>query len=415
MHFERLRQLLIQKAIEGKLVPQLAEEPAVEQIGEAPEEVPFEIPEKWKWIQFKYTCNSLDGKRIPLKKDARAKLAKLYPYYGATGVIDFVDDFIFDGIFLLIGEDGANLLSRSKDNAFVVSGKIWVNNHAHVFNENGRADLEYLSFVINGMSLQPYVTGSAQPKLTQKNLYSIPVPLPSLTEQRRIVARLNELFSVIKEAEAAYKDLQVLGENLRAKMIQKAIEGKLVPQLEEEPAVEQIGEAPEAVPFEIPGKWKWCSLSKVSKIIAGQSPLGSSLGSVPTGPEFHQGKTFFGTKYIKESGVYTDSPLKMAHKGSILLSVRAPVGAVNLTDRDICIGRGLFSIIPNDCLAEDFLFFALQTKESELQSKSTGTTFKAVTGKVVRELLIPIPPLAEQRRIVAKLNELLPLVDKMVA
>ncbi len=194
---KKLKASILQEAIQGKLVPQLAAEGVVEQIGAAPEEVPFEIPESWKWMQFKRTCSSLDGKRIPLKKDDRAKREKRYPYYGATGVIDFVDDYIFDGVFLLIGEDGANLLSRSKDNAFIASGKIWVNNHAHVFEENGVADLRYLALMINATSLNPYVTGSAQPKLTQKNLYSIPVPIPPVKEQVRIVAKVEELLTQV--------------------------------------------------------------------------------------------------------------------------------------------------------------------------------------------------------------------------
>ncbi len=192
-----LRGQILQEAIQGKLVPQLDSEEEVQQIGDAPEDVPFAIPEKWKWVQFKHTCNSLDGKRIPLKKDDRAKLKKLYPYYGATGIIDFVDNYIFDGVFLLIGEDGANLLSRSKDNAFIANGKIWVNNHAHVFEENGIADLRYLALVINATSLGPYVTGSAQPKLTQKNLYSIPIPIPPILEQVRIVGKIEELLKQV--------------------------------------------------------------------------------------------------------------------------------------------------------------------------------------------------------------------------
>lgn len=192
-----LRGQILQEAIQGKLVPQLDSEEEVEQIGDAPKEVPFAIPEKWKWVQFKHTCNSLDGKRIPLKKDDRAKLKKIYPYYGATGIIDFVDNYIFDGVFLLIGEDGANLLSRSKDNAFIASGKIWVNNHAHVFEENGIADLRYLALVINATYLGPYVTGSAQPKLTQKNLYSIPIPIPPILEQVRIVGKIEELLKQV--------------------------------------------------------------------------------------------------------------------------------------------------------------------------------------------------------------------------
>ena len=192
-----LRKKILQEAVMGKLVPQLDGEPAVEQIGDAPEDVPFAIPEKWKWVQFKSTCSSLDGKRVPVKKSDRKKQARNFPYYGATGIIDYVENYIFDGTYLLIGEDGANLLSKAKDNAFMVSGKFWLNNHAHIFESNEVAELSYLRLVINSMSLNPYVTGSAQPKLTQKKLLSIPVPLPPLTEQRRIVAKVEELMAQV--------------------------------------------------------------------------------------------------------------------------------------------------------------------------------------------------------------------------
>ena len=194
---ERLKKSILQQAIQGKLVPQLDEEPSVEQIGDVPAEPPFEIPEKWKWIQFKNTCECCDGKRIPIKREDRASLDSIYPYYGATGIIDYVDDYLFDGKYLLIGEDGANLLSKSKNNAFIVTGKFWVNNHAHIFSEEKIALLEYLSFFINSLTLDSYITGTAQPKLTQKSLLSIYCPLPPFSEQRRIVSRLNELFALV--------------------------------------------------------------------------------------------------------------------------------------------------------------------------------------------------------------------------
>ena len=192
-----LRGQILQKAIQGKLVPQLPEDGVVDQIGEAPEEVPFEIPASWKWVKFEHTCKCLDSMRVPIKQKERENLNKEYPYYGATGVIDYVDKYIFDGSFLLIGEDGANLLSKSKDNAFIATGKFWVNNHAHIFDSNKVSELKYLAIVINALNLNRYVTGSAQPKLTQKNLFSIPVPLPPLAEQKRIVAKVENLLEQI--------------------------------------------------------------------------------------------------------------------------------------------------------------------------------------------------------------------------
>lgn len=201
-------------------------------------------------------------------------------------------------------------------------------------------------------------------------------------------------------------------DRMREVILDKAVRGELVSQLAEDGVVAQIGNTPKEELFPIPKSWKWCSLNMVAQVIAGQSPKGTTLTTDSNDTEFHQGKTFFGRQYIQNSGAYTNEPTKIAPKESILLSVRAPVGAVNLTDRKICIGRGLFAIVPNDQLLVKFLYFVLLTKARELQSKSTGTTFKAVTGKVVRDLYVPVPPLKEQARIVDKVSDALEEIDR---
>lgn len=201
-------------------------------------------------------------------------------------------------------------------------------------------------------------------------------------------------------------------DRMREVILDKAVRGELVSQLAEDGVVAQIGNTPKEELFPIPKSWKWCSLNMVAQVIAGQSPKGTALTTDSNDTEFHQGKTFFGRQYIQNSGAYTNEPTKIAPKESILLSVRAPVGAVNLTDRKICIGRGLFAIVPNEQLLVKFLYFVLLTKTRELQSKSTGTTFKAVTGKVVRDLYVPVPPLKEQARIVDKVSDALAEIDR---
>ena len=195
---EKLRASILQEAIQGKLVPQLESEPVTPQIGEVPNNLPFNIPEKWRWVFFGNIVECLDRKRVPIKKSDRENMKKEFDYYGATGVIDRVSDYIFDERLLLIGEDGANLLSKTKDNAFFAEGKYWVNNHAHVIRGSTYCSLDYLAIYINAISLSPYVTGSAQPKLTLKNLFSIPVPLPPMMEQDRIVLQVEKLQNQIQ-------------------------------------------------------------------------------------------------------------------------------------------------------------------------------------------------------------------------
>lgn len=128
-----------------------------------------------------------DKKRIPISSVERAKRQGNYRYYGAQGVIDYVDDYIFDGKYLLIAEDGENLKSKKENIAQLVEGKFWVNNHAHVVQANERCDLNFLFYLINSMDLSGYITGSVQPKLSQANLNSLELIIPEMEIQRKIV------------------------------------------------------------------------------------------------------------------------------------------------------------------------------------------------------------------------------------
>ena len=160
--------------------------------------MPFEIPKNWKWVRFGELMWNRDSERIPVSVADRKKLEKIYDYYGASGVIDKVEEYLFDEKLLLIGEDGANLLSRSTPIAFMADGKYWVNNHAHVLGFYKHDYLDFVMYYINSISLVPYVTGAAQPKLNQENMNKIPVPLPPMEEQRRIVTKIDALLSLIK-------------------------------------------------------------------------------------------------------------------------------------------------------------------------------------------------------------------------
>lgn len=129
-----------------------------------------------------------DSKRIPLSSKQRESIEKIYPYYGAQGIIDYVDDYIFDGEYMLIAEDGENLRSRKLPIASIVSGKFWVNNHAHIVMANKDSNLRFLCYWLNSNDISRYLTGSAQPKLNQANLNIIPLPDLTKTKQDRIAA-----------------------------------------------------------------------------------------------------------------------------------------------------------------------------------------------------------------------------------
>lgn len=214
---DALEQTLLQLAVRGLLVPQdPTDEPAsvllqkiraekdrliaagqIKRDKPLPpitdEEKPFELPQGWAWVRFGDASINRDGERIPVSSSERENRAKVYDYYGASGVIDKIDGFLFDKTLLLIGEDGANLLNRSTPIAFLAHGKYWVNNHAHVIDTTHPELMTYLALFINAISLEPYVTGTAQPKMNQAKLNSIVIALPPLAEQSRIVTRVTAL------------------------------------------------------------------------------------------------------------------------------------------------------------------------------------------------------------------------------
>ena len=152
-------------------------------------------------------CEILDSKRVPLSAMQRAKRKGPYPYYGAQSVIDHVDDYLLDGEYLLVAEDGANLVTRTQDIANLVNGKIWVNNHAHILGYNGKCPLRLLGFLLNNSNISPYVTGCAQPKLNQENLRRITFSLPE---------KVDEVSSILSSLDSKIENNRKICANLEA-------------------------------------------------------------------------------------------------------------------------------------------------------------------------------------------------------
>ncbi|WP_244913298.1 PDDEXK nuclease domain-containing protein [Phormidesmis priestleyi] len=153
---------------------------------------------EWETKNLGDICENLDSKRVPVTQSSRK--AGIIPYYGASGIVDYVADYIFDEDLLLVSEDGANLLARTYPIAFSIRGKAWVNNHAHVLRFAERTTQSFVEYYLNSISLEPYVSGMAQPKLNQKSLNSINILIPPIPEQKRIVAIVDQAFEGIDRA-----------------------------------------------------------------------------------------------------------------------------------------------------------------------------------------------------------------------
>ena len=199
------------------------------------------ITDSWKQKNFVDVTINLDHKRIPLSKTERASLARIYDYYGASGIIDKVDRFIFEGKYLLIGEDGANLVMRSKPIAFIAEGKFWVNNHAHILDVKSEILLEFLCFYINSIDLIPYVTGSAQPKMTQAKMNTIPVPVPTIHEQKELIRIITNIINAEEKVKEVAESVLDQIDTMKKSILARAFRGELgTNDPSDEPAIELL-------------------------------------------------------------------------------------------------------------------------------------------------------------------------------
>ena len=169
------------------------------------------MKEGWEYKKLGDLCQVLDSQRKPVTKKDRTK--GIYPYYGATGIQDYVDSYIFDGRFLLVGEDGAKWGATDKT-AYIIEGKSWVNNHAHILKVLENLNDRLLEYYLTFKDLSEYITGAVVPKLTQKALVSIPIPVPPLSEQQHIVEELDLLSSIIEKKKAQLNELDNLAQSL---------------------------------------------------------------------------------------------------------------------------------------------------------------------------------------------------------
>ena len=266
-------------------------------------------------------------------------------------------------------------------------------------------------------------SGGVVTNLNSDKVASTKFPLPPYEEQKRIVLEIEHWFALIDIIEHSKANLQANIKFAKSKVLDLAIHGKLVPQdPTDEPAsklLKRINPKAEITCDnghyqKLPEGWCECCFDDIFNIKMGQSPNGSSINH-QQGVEFHQGKILFGDKYLKQSDMFTDAPTKLATPNSLLLCVRAPVGVVNITQREICIGRGLCSLKPNAAINLDYAYHALTTYQSDFESKSTGSTFKAISGSIIRNEVFALPPLQEQYRIVTKIEDIFAQLDAIEA
>lgn len=509
---KKLRELILELAVRGKLVPQDPnDEPASELLKRiaaekaelvkqgkikkqkplpeiSEDEKPFELPGGWEWVRLGQLVEILDHQRKPVTKEARS--SGEYPYYGASGIVDYIDDYIFDDELVLVGEDGAKW-NKGDKTAFCISGKAWVNNHAHVIKPFNSVLLnEFVSCYLTATDLSEYITGTTVPKLNQAKLVSIPVPLSSLNTQFNICSKVNELMQLCDELEQQSltslnanqqlvetllgtltdsQNAEELAENwarisqhfdtlfttetsidtLKQTILQLAVMGKLVPQdPNDEPASELLKrieqEKAQLVkegkikkqkplplinddekPFELPMEWEWCRLGDIAYVFSGSTFKSEDFNNK------------CGARCIKITNVgvnvfaYTNDYLPinyldsynevLVRKGDLLLAMTRPYINNGLK---VCICPELYNnslLNQRVCAIRQFhnsRFYyeyisssiVLEVYQSKFNNSGLQPNLKMSD---ITELLIPVPPAAEQGRITSTIGRMSEVCEQL--
>ena len=425
------------------------------------EEVPFKIPQGWEWERFGNVMINKDSERVPLSVAQRQHLKKTYDYYGASGVIDKVDKYLFDKDLLLIGEDGANLINRSTPIAFIAKGKYWVNNHAHVLDVCSGMALSYVALFINAISLVDYVTGTAQPKMNQEKMNSILLAIPPVKEQHRILEKMSMVDAFIDKYASLQTKLDSLDnsvyELLRNSILQEAIQGKLVPQIAEEGTVQELFEQiksekqklvkegklkksalndsvifrgddnkyyekigkkcvdiTEEIPFPIPAKWQWVRIRDVFQLNpkneADDETLAAFIPMEKVSAGYKSDFTFDLVKWGNIKKGFTHfangdvafakiTPCFQNRKSAIFHGLPNGIGA-GTTELKVLRPYG-------NTIGRWYLLYFLESPYfiDEATFKGTANQQRIVVGYLENKLF-PLPPKEEQQRIVAQIEKL---------
>ncbi len=348
-----------------------------------------QLPVGWKIKYLDELCENLDSKRVPITKSSRKSGS--IPYYGASGIVDYVADYIFDEDLLLVSEDGANLLARTYPIAFSITGKTWVNNHAHVLRFKEKITQSFIEYYLNSISLEPYVSGMAQPKLNQKSLNSIGIPFPPLPEQKRIVAILDEAFEGIDRAiantEKNLANARELFESYLNAIFTKKGDGW------EKKTLQEI-----SIKF-TRGKSKHRPRGD-KKLYGGKYPL------IQTGDISNSKHRI--TSY---SQTYNELGLAQSEiwpQGTVCIAiVGANVAETAILDFDACFPDSVIGIVVNNEVADsDYVEYLLQSFKAELKEKGKGTARDNINLGTFANQRFPFPNVKTQKIIACQLEEL---------
>ena len=416
---------------------------------------PASVPGRWVSLVLEEAVDIHDNLREPVNSKERATRQGEYPYYGATGRVDWIDDYKCDGEYVLLGEDGAPFLDPSRPTAYLVRGKFWVNNHAHILKgKNGLFENRFLLHLLNSLNYRHYVSGTTRLKLTQGSMRKLPLVLPSIQEQLRIVAKLDELFSELDAGVAALERAQATLKRYRASVLKAAVEGKLTEEWRQENPPDETGEEllerilverrkhweeEQLAKFkaqgrkppknwqqkykepvepntselpELPEGWCWATAEQLGEVVTGTTPSTSDPANYGNHLPFFKPtdldagyRTRDARQHLSEVGA---SRCRGLPPLTVLVTcIGATIGKTGLA-RIICAtNQQINALVPT--LRERmgpylFWYFTSPGGQQEITGRSSATTLPILNKGRFSKIPVPIPPLTEQDVLVGRLD-----------
>ncbi|OAM22971.1 hypothetical protein A7P92_09445 [Eikenella corrodens] len=436
-----------------------------------------QLPKGWEKTTLGEICEIFDSKRVPLNREQREqrinnkKTDELFPYYGATGEVGKIDDYIFDGEFVLLGEDAAPFFEPNKDVAYCVKGKFWVNNHAHILSSSVLENL-YICHYLNQFNFSGYVSGTTRLKLSQGSMKKIPIIYPISKEtQQAIVNKIESLFDEIDEGIGRLKTAAQQIQQYRQSLLKNAFNGELtkewrskhaetlpsenellaqIQMTREQHHAQQLadwqtavsqweqngkeGKKPskpkattQAVKFEenvadLPSGWIWGKLSDLGELARGKSkhrPRNDKKLFGGKYPFIQTGEVRAANRIIKKyEQTYSEFGLeqsKLWQKGTLCITIAANIAETAFLGFDACFPDSIVGFSASKAVLPEYIELFIKSARTKIESYAPATAQKNINLNTLENLIVPYCSLTEQTQIVAILESKLTACDQLAA
>ena len=342
---------------------------------------------EWKKVKLGDVCEVLDSKRVPISEENRIKGE--YPYYGANGIQGYINEYIFDEELVLLAEDGGNFGSKTKPIAYKISGKTWVNNHAHVLKAKDEIiSTDFLLYSLMFYDVTKLITGTTRKKLTRAGMEKITLSIPTLSIQNKITDYLQKIESFISFRKHQLNSLKELNKSLFTMMFGDPLSNNKK-------------------------EWNFFKIKDIGKIISGSTPSTNI-------PEYWNGEYLWITpaELNDDSFIINSTNRKLTYLGvkassltelpigTVLLSSRAPIGKVAIVGENMFCNQGFKNIIPNEKINSIYLYYLFKEKKEYLNFLGRGATFKELSKEIVENISIKVPPIELQNKFAERIEKI---------